>query len=725
VSRQRGVCPRTAPAVLIGLVGVIGACNSPSAVVMAPLEVVVASGDSQYGTAGQALGLPLQVVVRTLAGKIPQPDATIAWEVTQGDASFVGTATSVTDSTGSAEIGVRFGSNTGEVVVAATVQTANRPSTTFELFLVDQPVLIAIEPGTASPGGTITLTGENFSPTPEENVVLFSGIRGRVTSASTTELTVEVPLCLPARVVSVSVQLGVVTSASLSVTVGSGGDLENLQVGDVLDVDDDGGLTCLGLPGSGAEYLALVYSASTVGAATHPYQLSGVSSSGPLAATVFDTGDPFQRLMDTGRRLADPQAALDELLRELERELIEEVRETSVGSPPTAPDLSAPMAAPPTVGERRTFQVFQGTGVFTEVTAVARYVGTHAALFVDEQAPDGGFTLGDLQAFAERFDEIIYPGVTGVFGETSDLDGNERVVVLFTPAVNALTPRGSTGFIGGFFYGIDLLPEREGSNAGEIWYALVPDPTGEFSDARSKQTVLEVTPAILAHEFQHMVHFNERVIRLEAESTEALWLSEGLAQFAEEIVALEYEALDDLASADLFRRGTRDRSRRYLTGPDTVSVIITTGQGSLAERGAGFLFVAYLEDQLGGDLLGRLTRTTRTGVENVESETGQAWADLLGAWWSAVYLDGPGPESGPEVYPDVDLRGFLGNPYPLDPVGLGAGDFTVSGSLWSSSVGYYIVVPPAGGSTALRLGGEAGGISSRQAELRVRIIRIS
>ena len=109
----------------------------------------------------------------------------------------------------------------------------------------------------------------------------------------------------------------------------------------------------------------------------------------------------------------------------------------------------------------------------------------------------------------------------------------------------------------------------------------------------------------------------------------------------------------------------------------------------------------------------------------MEAEFGREWADLLADWWSALYLDGPGPEVGRMAYPSVDLRGFLGDPFPLELVGLGAGDFTRSGSLWSSSAGYYIVVPPVGGSTTIRLGGEAGGVSNRQADLRMRVVRIS
>ena len=715
-----GACLRVCRTLFACLAALAAACSSPSAVVFPPLEAVVAGGDSQYGTVGQTLGSPLRVVVRTISAKLPQEDVDVFWEVVQGDALLADVATTVTDSTGSTEMRVRLGSSTGEVMVRATVQNQNLPSAIFQLFTVDRPELDGVSPGAASPGESITLTGSNFSADPDQNVVLFSGVRGLVSAASETELTVEVPLCMPARGVAVSVQLGVVASGTVALSVGPGGELVSLQVGDFVDVADDGGLTCLGLPGGGAGYLTVVYSASTVGGATHSYQMRGLSSAAPLETTLVE--GPARPIVRTGPVL-DAQSAWDVALRELEAELTGQRPPPLRQRPPGGQQLGPAMVVP-ALGERRTFSVFEGRGDFAQVTAVAQLVGSEAVLFVDENSPAAGYTQADLQLFADRFDEVIHPAITNVFGATSDLDENDRVVILFTPVVNALTPRGASGFVGGFFFGLDLL-EGEGSNRGEIFYTLVPDAAGQFSDARSKDLLLDVTPAILAHEFQHMVHFNERMLQLGAESTEAAWLSEGLAQFAEEVAALEYEKSGDASSADLFRSGTRDRSRRYLARPDTVSLILTTGEGSLAERGADFLHVMYLEDQMGTDLLRRLTRTTRTGVDNVETETGRDWGNVLADWWSAVYLDGPGTESGPRVYPDVDLRGFLGNPFPLDAGALGAGDFTRSGSLWSSSAGYYIVVPPVGGSTTLRLGGEAGGVSSRQAELRMRVIRIS
>jgi hypothetical protein len=325
------------------------------------------------------------------------------------------------------------------------------------------------------------------------------------------------------------------------------------------------------------------------------------------------------------------------------------------------------------------------------------------------------------------FDDVSHPTVTGAYGQPSDLDGNGRVAILFTPTVNALTPRGSDGFVGGFFYGLDLL-DLGGSNRGEVFYAVVPDPAGVHSDPRGKAKILQVVPAILAHEFQHMIHFNERVLELGAAGSEALWLSEGLAQMAEELVARAHDARGDAAAAVRFREGNDDRARRYLEATDAASLIVATGQGSLAERGAGWLFTLYLWDVTGrGDILARLTRTTLTGTANVVAMVGQAWRHVLAGWGAALALDGASTPGMPFDYPTIDLQARFGGangPYPLVPEVVEDGDFTRAGSLWSSSFKHYIVIPPSAAGTTLRLGGAAGGGAPTEAGLRLRVLRI-
>ncbi len=699
------------------------ACNSETVIATTPLDLLIGSGDGQFGVVGSQLPNPLRVAVQTATTEQPRAGVTVLWDVTEGGATLVGVTTTVTDSTGSTEIRVRLGATPGPVGVRARIADQPNVAVEFRLFGVNQPTLSSLAPSSTTAGDTITLSGANFSPVPIQNVVLFSGVRGRVVAATSTSLEVVVPRCLPAVDVEVHMQLGIVASAdTLPLVVTGGTQLTPLRVGDVIDVADDGGFECYALDGGpGVSYLTVVYSASTVGAARYPYRLTALASQGALPSP--QPAQTPESWAATAPPRADLQSAWDLHLRELEGELIRggAARRTAEGQ---GAARVGPAAAPPVLGDRRTFTVLNAQGTFDTVGAVARWVGSQAAIFVDTLAPAGGFNESELAAFAARFDQVIHPEVTSAFGDASDLDGNGRVVVLLTPVVNRMTPRGSSGFIGGFFYGLDLLPPRTGSNAAEIFYALVPDPTGIHSDARSKAQVTRVLPAILAHEFQHMVHFNERVLKRSAPQ-ESVWLSEALAQMAEELVARAYDGVDAFAADTLFREGTRTRSRRYLQRTDTVSVIVSTGQGSLPERGAGFLNLLYVEDRIGGDILGRLTRTTRTGVTNVEAESGLDWPDLVGDWWSAVYLDQLAAGIDPMAYPTVDLRAFLANPFPLTTTLIDLAGLDRAGTLWSSSAAYFMVMPGQAGTTTIRLGGEAGGPRAAQAVLRVRIVRVS
>mgnify|MGYP002631612652 CR=1 FL=1 len=706
----------------------LGCGDGPTPPDFPTVEMVASGGDGQFGTAGQVLGQRLQVLVRGATGNLPQEGVPVLWKVEEGDATFTTSEATLTDEGGSAYATVRLGAALGEVVVRATVTSQETATATFRLFAVDRPQLQGLSTTAATAGQSLVLSGLNFSPVADQSVVLFSGIRGQVSVASTTELTVEVPPCLSSRQVNVTVQLGSVASNALPLAVSGGDEILQLSPGEIVDVADDGGLTCLRLGGGpGVSYLALVYSASTLASAQHGFRLTGlVDQSVPLASEI-PTERVVGRMAPVGPR-TDTEAyssvhdQFEERLREAEA-LALQARTPSHGASSGEGGASSAPAAVPSQGDRRTFKVFNSDGKFDDVKAVAEYVGDEVALFVEEGG-ESGFTAGDLAAFADRFDDVIHPTVTGAFGDPSDLDGNDRVVILFTSTVNKLTPRGTQGFVGGFFYGIDLLPERDGSNGGEVFYTLIPDPTGQFADARPKAKLLEIVPAILAHEFQHMVHFNERILVVKAEANEALWLSEALAQMAEELVAKEYLASGDAKEADVFRSGNRGRARRYLQDPSETSLIVGSGQGTLEERGAGWLHVLYLSAQGGDGVLGQLTRSTRIGIDNITSRTGKDWPGVLADWWSATYLDGKGLGTVQE-YPGIDLRSLLsGVNYSLTPEAVGGGDFVRSGSLWSSSAQYYILGPALQGSVSLRLGGEAGGVSTPGAALRWRIIRL-
>ena len=64
-------------------------------------------------------------------------------------------------------------------------------------------------------------------------------------------------------------------------------------------------------------------------------------------------------------------------------------------------------------------------------------------------------------SFGVTFDTLIDPLDRAAFGDPSDIDGNSRIVLFFTKAVNDLTPTTSTSYVGGFFHGRDLFPTKE------------------------------------------------------------------------------------------------------------------------------------------------------------------------------------------------------------------------------------------------------------------------
>lgn len=694
----------------------------------------VAGGDLQFAATGAFLAQPLRVSVRRVTGDVPSDEVTVRWEVVEGAGATLERATSVTvDQTGIATNRLRLGTTPGRYRVRAVTDGAREPAE-FEAWAVTTPVLDPLNAVPATGGDILVLTGSNFSAVPFHNVVLFDGIRGRVLSATTNALEVEVPPCLPSRTVGVRVALGDLRTQERPLAVTAAEAPAAVERGAVRDLDASAGAACLRLPQG--EYLLVGLSAGTVGGGLYPYGLRGLAPAAMAAPPPTPAGSSHDRSagMETVGSGAAWEVGLPDLeaggrweagLRRLEAEHLARwgghraSRETGAG-----PGAAAAPPLVPEVGDKRTFEVLNGKGSFESIRAVVRHVGARAVLYVDERAPAAGLSNDDLAALSDLFDQVIHPVVTDAYGGASDLDGNERVVMLFTPVVNGLTSSDAEGFVGGFFFGLDLLPEREHSNGGEIFYTLVPDPEGRFGRKIQRTMVMESVPAVLAHELQHMVHFNQRVLLGGATSADALWLSEGMAHMAEDLVG------DALAAggpqAGLFLRPNETRGRRFLARPQDVSLIIAQGQGSLAERGAGWLFVRYLDEQLGREVLGRLSRSSDTGVKNVGAVAGRDWNGLLADWLTALYTDGLPAGKEALHFPVIDLRTRLSlaaNGYPLNPEILQSGDFLRVGSLYSSSGAYLRLLVGSGG-MAVALGDEWGGPPPETARFQLRIVRL-
>jgi hypothetical protein len=669
-------------------------------------RIVIHTGDGQVAGTGAILEEPLQAVVTDALSEQPVRNISVSWSVVQGAGAQILEESGASDASGIVSAQLRLGSDTGTYVVQAQIRNSRSQPARFTVRAVLPPRIDGISPASAVAGDTVTLTGVNFSPRPEDNTVLFGGLAGGVTGATATLLRVVVPECIPTSTVAVVARLGGAASAPVSLQVtGKAAAALDLQPGAARTFRAAAELACVRLPGlSNAAYLVIPQNSAVAAGVLMPFQLAGVLGPAPLAAPAavyLDAWLPPRR---------DAAIEFENWLRARERAIPRDRLIRPSGEPfdPLSPLLQ--------IGDRRSFNVITRQQTFTSVTAEVVAIGDRAVIYQDLTAPAGGFTSSDYRRFADLFDDPIHPASTAVFGQPSDVDGNGRVIILFTPVVNEMTPRGAGGgFVAGFFFSHDLTT-LQGSNRAEIFYSIVPDPTGIHSDARATASLRGLVPPVLGHEFQHMIHFNERNLRLGSPTWESLWLSEGLAHLAEDLIGEVLLARGDTLG-NAFQRSNFGRAAEYLADPPATSLVATVGQGTLAERGAAWLFLRYLMGHYGGeDLIRSLTQTTQSSTTNVTARTGVAWDVLFAQFAIALWADGAAadphvaaPLDTLHTIAGLDLRSRY-TTFPLQPRQQAYADFVLRGSLPPSSQAYVMIGSPGGNARPLHvgLGGQYG-----------------
>jgi hypothetical protein len=297
-------------------------------------------------------------------------------------------------------------------------------------------------------------------------------------------------------------------------------------------------------------------------------------------------------------------------------------------------------------------------------------VSNWAIVVSDTANPLGGFTDTEYQNIAAQFDTLVTPVDTAAFGTPTDIDGNGKVVIVYTRTVNELTPRGSQTYVGGLTNSRDLFPTTtsngfsgcSASNVGEMFYMLAPDSTGAVNgNVRSKAFVLNVTVGTIAHEYQHLINAARRLYILRQSGTswlEEVWLNEGLSHMAEELVyyrASRNSPRSNLAPSVIrssqaqvdafnnFLLGNWGRYRSFLNASSSSSPY--AGNDELSTRGATWSFLRYAADRTGstdGNLWFRLVNGSSAGLTNLQSALGVDQAGLAALfrdWATSVFTD--------------------------------------------------------------------------------------
>lgn len=426
------------------------------------------------------------------------------------------------------------------------------------------------------------------------------------------------------------------------------------------------------------------------------------------------------------------------------------------GMPP-APRSGAPGSAratspPPVVGDVRSFSVCATTtcSSFQTVNATAKTVSGHAAIFLDNAAPAGGLTQAGLDSLGALFDSRLYALDTTAFGRESDIDGNTVVIVLMTNVVNRLVTQQqctTQGFIAGFFFGADIDPfftTDPRVNHGEVFYSIVADPNGTLSCAHSPTQLQRIVPVTFVHEFQHMISYNQHVLVRGGEPQD-VWLDEGMSHFAEELAGRSFLPADQTSFSN-YVIGNLLNAYRYLDSTSTHFLVFSSGIGTLAERGAAWLFVRFITDQFRSDttfaataaFTRTLVQTSLLGGAAVVDATGTPFATLARRWVLANYVsDLPGFIAPAELqYTSWDFRVTYASlnsqspsnfpkPFPLTPPASGGSAVSLSGTLRAGSGAYALAQQgPSQPGFTLLFSGPGGAALPSPLVPRLNVIRI-
>lgn len=508
-----------------------------------------------------------------------------------------------------------------------------------------------------------------------------------------------------------------------------------MPVGSVQVLSGNEAVGCVRLQGDlvASNYIAIAANATTASDVDAAYRFVATRGSG--AAVTASLGLAGVRAAITSDA---PSAALPvhDRLRLKERALRQLHPDAPLASAPAARTgavRGAIFTGTPSVGQVVTINA-PGLGAddspcddFTALRGRVMYISQKAIIVQDTTSPANGFTTTDFQSIGAEFDDLIWRTDTTYFGNPSDSDVNTRIVVFYTPYVNKATPRNSGSILAGFFWAGDLFPRGEcaQSNQGELFYLLVPDPTGIFSGARQVSDVRERTRGTVAHEFEHMINAGVR-IRTGASALEEVWLDEALAHFAEEMVgraklgasdteelthARVFDSANNLRDYNAFFYQNLARFDYWLDAPGKSSPTSEAADSSLAVRGAAWALLRHSADHYGGGNIPLFTRRLvtgpQTGVNNLQARTNVPFDQIMSRWLVANYADNLGIPNlaATYTYPSWNMRdavsGAVRTSYPLQLTTVAASG-TQSGTVRSGS-GWYYQVPLAAGAPRMAL----------------------
>ena len=246
---------------------------------------------------------------------------------------------------------------------------------------------------------------------------------------------------------------------------------------------------------------------------------------------------------------------------------------------PTVP----PQSPPYELGTQETFWAGNNEDENFSVDATLRYITEHTYFWIEDGVH---YQQRDLIKLADTFENKIYPTNRAFFGSewNPGVDGDPHIYILYAGGLGE--------GIAGYFSSADEYPPQVNrySNAHEMF----------FFNADNSPLDDEYTYGTLAHEFQHMIHWNKDI-------NETSWLAEGFSELA---VILNNYYLGNFDSL-------------YLSNPDIQLTYwpddFDENEDTSPHYGASFLFVTYFMDRFGEYITEFLVGNLDNDLSSVDS----------------------------------------------------------------------------------------------------------
>jgi hypothetical protein len=232
------------------------------------------------------------------------------------------------------------------------------------------------------------------------------------------------------------------------------------------------------------------------------------------------------------------------------------------------------------LGDQENFWVSDtDTNETFETRATLRYATDHVYFWIENGVD---YNEGDLIKLVDTFEEQIYPTNRAFFGSewSPGIDGDPHLYIVFA--------RGLGGSVAGYFSSADSVHPlaHEYSNGHETF--MVSADNNRLNDP--------YLYGVLAHEFQHMIHWYR-------DKNETTWLNEGFSELA--VFLNDYYAggFDFMFVSQPDMQLNHWPNDSYATTP---------------HYGASFMFVNYFLDRFGSEATQALVSEPENGMDSID-----------------------------------------------------------------------------------------------------------